>query len=81
MIDLYVPKSKPIPSPCGRHCAGREPGCAAMCCTWQLYITIRNHIYGRRLEEKRCMELNDKASAMVARAKKKRAKKGRKEWE
>lgn len=79
MLDLWEPTTRKIPNPCGRFCAGREPGCAVMCCTWQLYVTIRNYLYNQRFEEKRNMELNDKATGIIARARDKEAKKGRKE--
>ena len=48
----YAPKTKPIPPPCGRDCPGRAPGCSAMCCSWMLYQSIREHIYQKQLAEK-----------------------------
>lgn len=54
----YTPKTKPIPPPCGRDCPGRAPGCSAMCCSWMLYQSIREHIYQKQLAEKHAQELN-----------------------
>lgn len=54
----YTPKTKPIPPPCGRDCPGRAPGCSAMCCSWTLYQSIREHIYQKQLAEKHAQELN-----------------------
>lgn len=48
----YAPKTKPVPPPCGRDCPGRAPGCSAMCCSWMLYQSIREHIYQKQLAEK-----------------------------
>lgn len=54
----YAPKTKPIPPTCGRDCPGRAPGCSAMCCSWMLYQSIREHIYQKQLAEKHAQELN-----------------------
>lgn len=54
----YTPKTNPVPPPCGRDCPGRAPGCSAMCCSWMLYQSIREHIYQKQLAEKHAQELN-----------------------
>lgn len=64
----YAPAYKQVPHPCSRDCAGREPGCAAMCCTWGMYVAIRNHIYtaNRKADEK--LKLNEKSMRSVTKA-------------
>ena len=64
----YAPKTKPIPPPCGRACPGRAPGCSAMCCSWMLYQSIREHIYQKQLAEKHAQELNFVAQREIAHA-------------
>lgn len=64
----YAPAIKPVPHPCGRECAGREPGCAAMCCTWGLYVAIRNHIYAKNLAADERMRPNDRAIQNITKA-------------
>lgn len=64
----YAPKTKPIPPPCGRDCPGRAPGCSAMCCSWMLYQSIREHIYQKQLAEKHAQELNFVAQREIAHA-------------
>ena len=51
--QIYAPRMRQIPSPCGKDCPGREPGCSARCCSWALYESIRNHIYDISLEPDR----------------------------
>ena len=64
----YAPAIKQVPHPCSRDCAGREPGCAAMCYSWGLYVAIRNHIYAanRKADEK--LKLNDRSLKGVTKA-------------
>ena len=64
----YAPKTKPIPPPCGRDCPGCAPGCSAMCCSWMLYQSIREHIYQKQLAEKHAQELNFVARREIAHA-------------
>lgn len=64
----YAPKTKPIPPPCGRDCPGRAPGCSAMCCSWMLYQSIREHIYQKKLAEKHAQELNFVAQREITHA-------------
>ena len=68
MTDAYAPVIKPVPHPCGRDCAGREPGCAAMCCTWGLYVAIRNHTYAKNLAADERMRPNDRAIQNITKA-------------
>ena len=64
----YAPKTNPIPPHCGRDCPGRAPGCSAMCCSWMLYQSIREHIYQKQLAEKHAQELNFVAQREIAHA-------------
>lgn len=72
----YAPKTKPVPPPCGRDCPGRAPGCSAMCCSWMLYQSIREHIYQKQLAEKHAQELNFVAQREIAHAGRKVRKEG-----
>ena len=64
----YAPKTKPVTPSCGRDCPGRAPGCSAMCCSWMLYQSIREHIYQKQLAEKHAQELNFVARREIAHA-------------
>lgn len=44
-MNYFAPRMRPIPPPCGRNCQDRSGTCRAVCCTWTLYESIRNHIY------------------------------------
>lgn len=43
-------------------------GCSAMCCSWMLYQSIREHIYQKQLAEKHAQELNFVAQREIAHA-------------
>ena len=43
--QIYAPRMRQIPPPCGKDCPGREPGCSARCCSWALYESMwMNHV-------------------------------------
>ena len=64
----YAPAIKQVPHPCSRDCAGREPGCAAMCYSWGLYVAIRNHIYAANRKAYEKLKLNDRSLKGVTKA-------------
>ena len=46
--------------------ATRAAGCTVRCCSWALYVSIRNYIYDVNLKQSHKMELNDGASRCAA---------------
>ena len=49
----WNPKVKnEVPSPCGRGCKDRKPGCGASCDRWHDYVAERNAHYDEQLVRK-----------------------------
>lgn len=66
--QIYAPRMRQIPSPCGKDCPGRAPGCSARCCSWALYVSIRNHIYDINHRDKISLELDIAAIRQIEQA-------------
>lgn len=66
--QIYAPRMRQIPSPCGKDCPGREAGCSARCCSWTLYESIRNHIYDINHRAKLSLEPDIAAIRQIERA-------------
>lgn len=71
MRSIYEPAMRPVPPPCGQDCKSRAPGCSAMCCTWTLYLSIRERIYSVNHRAKTAMEENQSATREITAALKK----------
>lgn len=66
--QIYAPRMRQIPSPCAKGCPGREPGCSARCCSWTLYVSVRNHIYDINHRDKISLEPDIAAIRQIERA-------------
>lgn len=66
--QIYAPRMRQIPSPCGKDCPGREPGCSVRCCSWAFYESIRNHIYDINHRDKISLEPDRAAIRQIERA-------------
>lgn len=66
--QIYAPRMRQIPSPCGKDCPGREAECSARCCNWTLYESIRNHIYDVNHRDKISLEPDSAAIRQIERA-------------
>ena len=66
MKQIFDAELRPIKPPCGKNCPGRVAGCTVQCCSWALYVSIRNYIYDVNLKQRHKMELNDGASRCAA---------------
>ncbi len=66
MKQIFDVALRPIKPPCGKDCPGRAAGCTVQCCSWALYVSIRNYIYDVNLKQRHKMELNDGASRCAA---------------
>ena len=66
--QIYAPRMRQIPSPCGKDCPGREPGCSARCCSWTLYECVRNHFYDVNHRAKLSLEPDIAAIRQIERA-------------
>lgn len=66
--QIYAPRMRQIPSPCARDCPDRQAGCEERCCSWTLYVSVRDHIYDENHRERWNMELDKAARQQVRRA-------------
>lgn len=66
--QIYAPRMRQIPSPCGKDCPGREAECSARCCNRTLYESIRNHIYDVNHRDKISLEPDIAAIRQIERA-------------
>lgn len=73
-MQIYTPRMRQIPPPCARDCPDRKAGCAERCCSWTLYLSIRNHIYDVNHHARWATELDQKSAKAIARAAKKERK-------
>ena len=67
-MNYFAPRMRPIPPPCGRNCPDRSGTCRAVCCTWTLYESIRNHIYDINHRDKISLEPDIAAIRQIERA-------------
>ncbi len=66
--QIYAPRMRQVPSPCGKDCQSREAGCSTRCCSWTLYESIRNHIYDINHRAKLSLEPDRAAIRQIERA-------------